>query len=682
MPYKNQKIKNILYIEDDEGLARLLQRRMEKFGYIVEIAPTGEEGIKKFREHNFDVALIDNYLPGMSGIEVLKALQLQPLDTPAIFLTSSGDERLALEALESNAADYLIKDPSQTYLDLLPSVMTAAFTRVNLLKQNKFQEQTLLEQAEQLRRSQERLDMALVGSETGVWDWQIKSGELFWSENLRFALELPRDEKPTVEYWFKRIHPDDLPTVQQALRDHLDGKTKSYHVIYREKARQGKEREWNWILAHGMAQLDKNGKPYRVVGTSFDFTQHKMLEEQLEEAKNRAETANSTKSDFLATMSHEIRTPMNAIIGLTDILSRTKLDSKQQEILKTIQSSSSTLLTLINDLLDISRIEANQIMLEKLPLNLKSLIDEISVMLKSSAQQKNLKLEVECSTISGMYFLGDALRINQIITNLCSNAIKFTDSGKISIHASCDKIANDNYEVTISVTDSGIGIEKNKQNIIFDKFVQADQSITRRFGGTGLGLAISHSLAEQMGGNLSVESQVGKGSTFTLTLPMQLAQKVNQRQASESDNNNTKTTGNRPTILLVEDYTPNVLVATLLLEDMGYNYEVATNGVEAVDKVIASPNEYGVILMDVQMHAMDGFEATKAIRDLEKKHGWARHNIIGLTAHALTGDRERCLEAGMDEYITKPIDAKDLQNKIARLLDDNTNELLKPARLN
>jgi len=567
-----------------------------------------------------------------------------------------------------HAADYLIKDTGQTYLELLPSVMAAAYTRVQLLKQTKAQEETLRNYAEQLRQSQQRLDMAMVGSEVGVWDWQVNTGELFWSENLRIALELPQGEKPNVEYWFSRIHPDDLNTVQTALHDHIEGKTKTYHVIFREKARESSHREWNWILARGLAQFDDKGKPHRVVGTSFDFTMHKLLEEELEEAKNKAETASKTKSDFLATMSHEIRTPMNAIIGLADILSRTKLDPKQKEILKIMQSSSATLLTLINDLLDISRIEANQLMLEKLPLNLKELISEICTMLKPAAKEKNLSLEVQCDALDNMYFLGDGLRISQVITNLCTNAIKFTDSGNINIHASCKKRKKDLYDITIRVSDSGIGIAENKLDTIFDKFVQADQSITRRFGGTGLGLTISQNLAAQMGGSLTVESQEGEGSNFTLNLPMQLTQNVELPEHVPNAKNTTQNNSYKPKILLVEDYTPNVMVATLLLEDMGYEYDIATNGVEAVDKVIASPNTFDIILMDVQMHAMDGFEATKAIRDMEANKKWRRHNIIGLTAHALAGDRERCLSAGMDEYITKPINASDLEGKIKLLL--------------
>ncbi len=667
MPNQRQPLKNILYIEDDAGLARLLQRRMEKFDFKVDIAVNGEEGIEKFHANSYDMILVDNYLPGISGIQVLKTLKLSEVDTPAIFLTSSGDEKLALEAMNSNAADYLIKDPGQTYLELLPSVMAAAHTRVQLLKQNKRQAEALSNYAEQLRQSQHRLNLALIGSETGVWDWNVQTGDLFWSENLRSALELPTGEKPSVEYWFARIHPDDLQSVQQALRDHLSKKAKIYHVIYREKSRKTSGREWNWILARGLAQYDDNGKAQRVVGTSFDFTTHKLLEEQLEEAKNKAEAANKTKTDFLATMSHEIRTPMNAIIGLADILSRTKLEGKQKEILATMQSSSSTLLTLINDLLDISRIEANQLMLEKLPLNIKDLIDEICTMLRPSAAEKGLLLETDCIDLDKIYFLGDSLRISQIITNLCSNAIKFTDKGKIGITASYKKQTDNLYDVIIKVSDSGIGIDKQKLEAIFDKFVQADQSITRRFGGTGLGLAISRTLAEQMGGNLSVESEKDKGSHFTITLPMQLTQKQQASKLLHHEEPKESTNG-KPKILLVEDYSPNVMVATLLLEDMGYEYEVATNGVEAVEKVAAAPNRYGVILMDVQMHAMDGFEATKTIREMEIKKHWPRHNIIGLTAHALTGDRERCLGAGMDEYITKPINAQDLEKKISELL--------------
>ncbi len=664
MNYKRRPLKNILYIEDDVGLARLLQIKMERFGYHVDIVNTGEEGIESYKTNNYEIILVDNYLPGMSGIEVLKTLKLSEYDTPFIFLTSSGDEKLAIEALQSGAADYLIKDSNQTYLELLPSVMAAAHTRVELLKQTKEQDEALRNYAEKLIRSQERLNMALDSTDTGVWDWNITTNELFYTDNMRNALEVPQGKEATIEHWLSRAYPEDRDALWQAVQDHLNGKEKTLRVLYRRKTPKNSSREWTWVLARGLAQFDKDNKPVRMVGTSTDFTVFKEMEEQLADARDKAEKASNAKSDFLATMSHEIRTPMNAIIGLTDILTNTKLDNRQKEIISTLQSSAGTLLMLINDLLDITRIEANQVELEMLPVNICSLITDVTSMLAPSAHAKKIDFKVDCDDLKGMHFIGDKLRIRQIVTNLCGNALKFTDKGHITIEAKAAKKDKDNYEVSVRVIDSGIGIPADKLDAIFNKFVQADQSITRRFGGTGLGLSISSSLAEQMGGIITVESKLNHGSTFILTLPLKLGkvEKDEETKNNVCDENSCEEL--KPFILLVEDYPANIMVAEMLLESMGYEFEVANNGFEAVDKITANPEKYNVILMDVQMHGMDGFEATRAIRKMEKEKGWKKHSIIGATAHALAGDRERCINAGMTDYITKPLNASELQNKI------------------
>ena len=663
----NKLVKKILYIEDDAGLARLMEKRMERFGLTVDTAGTGEDGIRKFHENTYDVILVDNYLPGISGLDVLKKIHPGEFDTPLIFITSSGDERLAIEALKSGAADYMIKDPGQTYFDLLPSVMNAAFTRIRLANQNKAQEETLRNYAAELMRSEDRLNLALEGSEIGVWDWDLVTGELFWTDNLKSMLELPKDQKPTTDYFISRIHPDDREMVIESVRKYLSHEAPEYTVLFREKNAHRADHEWSWMLDRGIAKFDENNKPLRMVGTTTDFTTHKELGEQYEAAKNKAESANLAKTEFLATMSHEIRTPMNAIIGLSDILSRSPLNESQSEIVKTLQSSSSTLLSLINDLLDISRIEANQVDLDEQPVKLAELITETTNMFVLSAKQKYLNFEVDVANLNDRIFLCDHLRIRQIINNLCSNALKFTDKGSVKLSASYKSDKSDLCEVTIKVSDSGIGIPAEKLEVIFQKFMQADQSITRRFGGTGLGLAISKSLALKMGGDLQVESVENEGSTFIFTAPFKC---TNHRAVKQPiiETLINKTINDNPHVLLVEDYPANVMVACFMLDDMGYTYDVATNGIEAIEKMTDDLTKFDVILMDIQMQGMDGFQATKQIRTLENDQPLLRkHIIIGLTAHALAGDRERCLASGMNEYVTKPINAYELKNKITSL---------------
>lgn len=524
MPTSSPALTRILYIEDDEALGRLLQKRFRRHSLEVDLAVTAEAGLEVMAQQGFDLILLDYNLPGMNGLEMLKALKAREITTPVIILTAGGDEAIALEAMELGAADYAVKDINQAYLDLLPAVMQAAFTKERLLREN-------------------------------------------------------------------------------------------------ERQRQ-----------------------------------------ELQAAKERAEAASQAKTDFLATMSHEIRTPLNVVTGLSDILIKSPLNDDQYRIVETLRTNAQLLLRLINDLLDISRIEDNKIELESTAFRPADVLEDLKMMFAQDIERKGLDFALTDNT-QGVTVRGDRTRLQQIVMNLISNALKFTARGEIELIGEAQR-RGDRVDLSLAVRDTGIGIPEAKRSQIFDKFTQADASITRRFGGSGLGLSIARALVEVMGGEIAVDSEEGRGSLFSVRLSLPVA--VMAVAEDERPPVPPPGPGERPRVLIVEDYAPNVLVATLMLEEMGYEAEAAESGIEALALLKDSDTPYHAILMDVQMHEMDGFETTRRIRELEPARGF-RYRIIGVTAHALAGDRERCIEAGMDDYMSKPIQPGLLAQKLRAL---------------
>lgn len=372
----------------------------------------------------------------------------------------------------------------------------------------------------------------------------------------------------------------------------------------------------------------------------------------------RLETANYAKSAFLATMSHEIRTPINGVLGMTGLLLDTELTKEQRDFANTIRGSADGLLVIINDILDLSKLEAGKLELEDTSFSAPQLIDQVVSLLSSRAAAKGLSIDVILDSGLPDWVRADPARLRQILFNLIGNAVKFTEAGNITVSVSHRKLSTTEFELRCEVKDTGIGIDADAISNLFSRFTQADNTISRKFGGTGLGLSICKQLAELMGGYIGMESELGRGSTFWVTIPCTEGQAPLPSDGTPIELDD----GSKLRILVAEDNVVNQQIAAAFIKKMGHTSEVVVNGLEAVEAV--STGSFDVVLMDIQMPEMDGVEATHAIRQLS---GAARNiPIIALTANAMSGNREEYLAAGMNEYVTKPVDPAELQNAIAR----------------
>ena len=399
-----------------------------------------------------------------------------------------------------------------------------------------------------------------------------------------------------------------------------------------------------------------------VFAAARDVTERKRVEAELKQAKAVAESASRTKSDFLASMSHEIRTPMNAIMGIADLLAKTPLSAEQDRYVQIFRRAGDNLLNLINDILDLSKVEASQLELEQTGFSLADLLEKVTEMVAARAQEKGLGLVCEIAADVPTDLVGDPTRLRQVLLNLLGNAIKFTESGSVALRVSRDADLAVPTALRFTVTDTGIGIATNKLGRVFERFMQADSSTTRRFGGSGLGLTISKRLVELMGGRIWVESVVGAGSVFGFAVPFEIWIAATRRTAAPIGARSEPPLASLR-ILLAEDSPDNCTITIAYLEDTPYQVEIAETGAIACDMFAAG--RYDLVLMDRQMPVMDGLTATRKIRAWEQANRRPPTPIIALTASALKGDREMCLAAGCTAFLTKPIKQEVLLQAIA-----------------
>ncbi|NRF40609.1 response regulator [Pedobacter foliorum] len=511
---------------------------------------------------------------------------------------------------------------------------------------------------EELRKAKIKLgqtvDLLNTGEEiskTGGWEYDVASDLVYRTQNMKLLLGI-NEETTSLNDAAILYEDDGAELIREGMKNAIENQM-SYDIEIIPKGTQ------KCFRSIGIPIVE-NGKTVRVVGAVTDITEIKQVEKELLKAKQVAEKAAMAKQQFLSNMSHEIRTPMNAVIGMTNLLLQENPKPEQVDSLKILKVSSENLLDLINDVLDYNKIESGKMLFEQIDFNLIELVNSIKETHYLKAKEKGLKFKIKVDSDLPAMIIGDPIRLIQILNNLVSNAIKFTNDGSVILDLSLNSLLGNLVDINFVVTDTGIGIDPNRKDYIFESFTQESTNTTKVFGGTGLGLAITKRLIEMLGNEISVKSSIGVGSSFSFNLQFKKSKKKRDSvHLPESSMDFSSLAGYK--VLLVEDNEINVIVASKFMQKWGLHIDCAWTGTEAVEKVIE--NHYDLVLMDLEMPKMDGFEATKVIRSIADDK-FKQLPIIALTASLLTEISKQILEAGIDDYVAKPFSPTELHAKI------------------
>lgn len=513
---------------------------------------------------------------------------------------------------------------------------------------------------EVLRSSEERLALAAEAGHVGTWDFDVVKSEIVWN-NVMHTIHQTTKPPASREEYFQHVHEDDRMRLALELQKSLESGA-PFHIEYRILVKDGIRH----LNVNAVVYLNNKNRSVRMVGTVIDVTEEKEKSGELVRAKEAALAADRAKSEFLAVMSHEIRTPLNGVLGFVSMLKNTPLDSEQLSYIETMESSGQGLLMLVNDILDLSKIESKEIHIEPTAFEIRPFLRKVHQQLQAQAYQKGLHYEcaVEYSVPKTIYT--DEMRLGQILTNILGNALKFTEHGEVSLVATAKPVGffQKDWEWSFTIRDSGPGIPQEAIPSLFKLFYQVDSSATRRHGGSGLGLAISQRLAHMLGGEIRVDSRVGEGTEFTVVIiaPKGMAAPLGNvvPTAKPIDTSELGMRGKR--ILVVEDNSVNRKLCALQLKRLGCDAEFAETGLEAVEKV--RRHTFDAVLMDMQLPDLDGCDATRKIR--EEVVGGASLSIIALTANAMPEDRKKCLDAGMNDFLSKPLQYETLAATLSK----------------